>query len=149
MALWQLMHLGTCWTQVHQLPQSDCGDNQQGTYTHIIGLKTLYIYADSKNEDFSIKKNFFFKKKKTSDLYISKLLGRFENVNHGLTGLTKVFGNYPCKETFEDIVKAELFNRIVAELFEDNTGNESTLILSSIKSVSGMFISSICHRIRY
>ena len=50
-------------------------------------------------------------------------LGGFENIDHGLTDLKKVFGNYCCKETFKDLVKAELFNRIVTELFEDNIGN--------------------------
>ena len=30
MALWQLMHLGT-WARVHELPQSHCGDNKEGT----------------------------------------------------------------------------------------------------------------------
>ena len=50
-------------------------------------------------------------------------LGGFENIDHGLTDLKKVFGNYCCKETFKYLVKAELFNRIVTELFEDNIGN--------------------------
>ena len=33
MSLWQLMHLGTCAScaQVHELPQSHCFDNQEGT----------------------------------------------------------------------------------------------------------------------
>ena len=33
-ALWQLMHLGTNRTscaQVHEVPQSHCGDNREGT----------------------------------------------------------------------------------------------------------------------
>ena len=62
-------------------------------------------------------------------------------VDHGLTGLTKVFGNNPSKETFEHLVKAELFNRIATEfkLFKDNIGNVATLVLSYIKSVSKMF----------
>ena len=33
-ALWQLMHLGTNHTscaQVHEVPQSHCGDNREGT----------------------------------------------------------------------------------------------------------------------
>ena len=50
-------------------------------------------------------------------------LGGFEKIDHGLTDLKKVFGNYCCKEAFRDLVKAELFNRIVTELFEDNIGN--------------------------
>ena len=39
MALWQLMHLGTCTSsctscaQVHELPQSHCGDNWEGTFS--------------------------------------------------------------------------------------------------------------------
>ena len=57
------------------------------------------------------------------------LIGRFENVDRGLTGLTKVFGNDPCIETFVNgVFKAELFNRIA-----------TTLILPYIKSVSEMF----------
>ena len=62
-------------------------------------------------------------------------------VNHGLTGLTKVYGNNPCKENFEHLAKAELFNRIATEfkLFKDNIGNVATLVLSYIKSVSRMF----------
>ena len=44
-----------------------------------------------------------------------------------------MFGDYSCKETFEDLVKAELFNRIVTQLFENNIGNVTTLILSYIK----------------
>ena len=44
-----------------------------------------------------------------------------------------------AKKTLEDLVKAELFNRIVTELFKDNTGNVATLVLSYIKSVSSMF----------
>ena len=62
-------------------------------------------------------------------------------IDHRLTGLSKVFGNNPCKETFERLVKAELFNRIATEfkLFKDNIGNVTTLVLSYIKSVSRMF----------
>ena len=62
-------------------------------------------------------------------------------VDHRLTGLSKVFGKNPCKETFERLVKAELFNRIATEfkLFKDNIGNVTTLVLSYIKSVSRMF----------
>ena len=30
MALWQRMHLGSC-ARVHELPQSHCGDNREGT----------------------------------------------------------------------------------------------------------------------
>ena len=71
--------------------------------------------------------------------WLDQLLAGFEIVDHGLTGLTKVFGNNPCKKTLEDLVKAELFNRIVTELFKDNTGNVATLVLSYIKSVSSMF----------
>ena len=68
------------------------------------------------------------------------LIGRFENVDHGLTGLTKVFGNNPCKETFvKDVFKAELFNRIVTTVIYSNIGNTATLILPYIKSVSEMF----------
>ena len=29
--LWQPMHLGTSCAQVHELPQSHCGDNREGT----------------------------------------------------------------------------------------------------------------------
>ena len=45
MALWQLMHLGTWCTscaQVHELPQSHCGDNREGTllsWSHIYIIK--------------------------------------------------------------------------------------------------------------
>ena len=62
-------------------------------------------------------------------------------IDHRLTGLSKVFGNNPCKETFEQLVKAELFSRIATEfkLFKDNIGNVATLVLSYIKSVSRMF----------
>ena len=45
----------------------------------------------------------------------------------------------PEKETFKDLVKAELLNRIVTELFQDNIGYIATLLLSYIKSVPGMF----------
>ena len=38
----------------------------------------------------------------------------------------------------EDLVKAESFNRIVAEFFEDDVGNRAKLVLSYIKSVSAM-----------
>ena len=69
----------------------------------------------------------------------TNFLGGFENVDHGLTGLAKVFGSNPCTEIFEDLVKSELFNRIVTELFEDNIGNVASLVLSYIKSVSEMF----------
>ena len=31
-----------------------------------------------------------------------------------------MFGNNPWKETFEDLVKTELFKRIVTDLFENN-----------------------------
>ena len=79
-----------------------------------------------------MKRNFSPKK---GNIYIFKLLAGFD---YGLTGLTKIFGNYPCKETFEDFVKAELFNRIVTELSENNIENVATLILSYIKPVSGM-----------
>ena len=36
----------------------------------------------------------------------------------------------------EDLVKAELFNRIVTKLFENDTENIATLVVSYIKSVS-------------
>ena len=75
-------------------------------------------YVDSKYEDLSIKRYFSRKKKRVIFIFF-KVLGGFENVDHRLTGLTRVFGNYPCKETFEDLVKAELSQRI------------ATLILSS------------------
>ena len=54
-------------------------------------------------------------------LYIFQFLGGVENVDSGLSGLT-VFGNNPCKWVFEELVNAELFNRILTELFEDNIG---------------------------
>ena len=59
MALWQLMHLGT-WGMVcalnepyimypmHELPQSDCGDNREGTlfsWLHIMHIYILYFYT--------------------------------------------------------------------------------------------------------
>ena len=65
-------------------------------------------------------------------LYIFQFLGGVENVDPGLSGLT-VFGNNPCKEIFEELVKAELFNRILTEPFEDNIGYVATLVLSHIK----------------
>ena len=37
--------------------------------------------------------------------------------------------------TFKDLLKAKFFNRIVTELFEDNIGNLTTLVLSYIKSI--------------
>ena len=77
--------------------------------------------------------------KKACDLYIFYLLGRFENVDHRLTDLAKVFRNNPCKETSEDLVNAKLLTRIERELFEDNIGNIVTLFLSYTKPVSRMF----------
>ena len=65
-------------------------------------------------------------------LYIFQFLGGAEIVDPGLSGLT-VFGNNPCKGIFEELVKAELFNRILTELFEDNIGYVATLVLSHIK----------------
>ena len=53
MALWQLMHLGTWCTsctscaQVHELPQSHCGDNREGTL--FSWLRIIYLlYAEKK-----------------------------------------------------------------------------------------------------
>ena len=40
-----------------------------------------------------------------------------------LTAPLKDFANSSCKETFEDLVKAELFNRILTELFKNNIEN--------------------------
>ena len=62
----------------------------------------------------------------------------FENVDHELTDLIKVFRNNPCKETIKDLVEAESFNRIVTELFKENIENSAILVLSYIKSVSAM-----------
>ena len=91
----------------------------------------MFSFANPKYEDLSIKRNFSQK----NPLWSLHFL--FENVDLGLTDLAKLFGSNPCKETLEDFVKA--FNRTVTELFEDNTGNVATLVLSYIKSVSGMF----------
>ena len=44
------------------------------------------------------------------------------------------------KKKFEDLIKAESFNRIVTEFFQDNTKNGATLVLSYIKSVSAMLL---------
>ena len=44
------------------------------------------------------------------------------------------------QKTFKDLVKAELFNRIVTEFFEDNIENGATLVLSHIKSLSAMLL---------
>ena len=79
----------------------------------------VFSFADSKYEDLSIKRNFSQKKKKILNL---QLLAGFENFDHGLTDIAKLFESNPCKETFEDLVKVESFNRIVTELFEDNIG---------------------------
>ena len=53
MALWQLMHLCTWYTvlrnrascvQVHELPQSHCGDNQEGTLFSWLHIYMIYMY---------------------------------------------------------------------------------------------------------
>ena len=65
-------------------------------------------------------------------LHIFQFLFGAENVDPGLNGHT-VFGNNPCKRIFEELVKAELFNRILTEFFEDNIEYVATLVLSHIK----------------
>ena len=45
--------------------------------------------------------------------------------------------------TFKDLLKAKFFNGIVTELFEDNIGILTTLVLSYIKSVCFRGVSSV------